>query len=53
MGGKRWIIAIGAILAAAVAIFVLLRPAPGMEEPLDDIDAASRAKMRELLRDAE
>jgi hypothetical protein len=60
-GGRsaRWIIVVGALLLAAVALSLLLR-APrerdrvadekGGRPALDDIDAKSRAAMRDLLR---
>jgi len=57
--GGRWIVLVGALILAAVALNLLLRePKPresvagdqGSRPALDDIDAKSRAAMRDLLR---
>ena len=56
MGKLRWVVGAGALLVAAIALYVLMNVGgePDPTEPaLDDIDAQSRAAMRELLRDAE
>ncbi len=59
MPGSRWVVGIGALLVAILALYVLLRVGnePGLErlpelsEPaLDEIDDASRKAMRDLLR---
>jgi hypothetical protein len=48
----RWLaIAIG-LGAAALALFALFARRPAAP-PLDDIDAASRARLEEVLREAE
>ena len=60
----RWIVGAGALLVAAGAFYVLMNSGgpvdrrgdeslPPLSKPaLDEIDAESRAAMRELLRDA-
>jgi hypothetical protein len=57
----RWIIGAGSLLVAGVAFYVLMNVGSAGELPngpvrsgpaLDEIDAESRAAMRELLRDA-
>ena len=54
----RWLVGLGALLVAALALYVLtVQRSPGsLEETLqpamDEIDAESRAAMRELLREA-
>ena len=53
----RWIVAAGALLVAVAAFYVLLNVggsgSSGTAQPaLDDIDAESRAAMRDLLREA-
>ena len=55
----RWIVGAGALLVAAIAFYVLLNvgspdaASRSERQPaLDDIDAESRAAMRELLREA-
>ena len=57
----RWIVGVGALVVAALAFYVLMNagsPSSGIDgaadsQPaLDEIDAKSRAAMRELLRDA-
>ena len=58
MASLRWIVGAGALLVAAAAFYVLLNvgsPDRGEEiaPALDDIDAKSRAAMRELLRAAD
>lgn len=56
MGKLRWIVGAGALLVAALALYVLMNVGgepEAIEPALDDIDAESRAAMRELLRDAE
>ncbi len=59
MRGGRWLVGLGALLIAALAIYVLTRGgpeiAPGANSTpaMDEIDAESRAAMRELLRRAE
>ncbi len=63
MPGTRWVVGVGALLLASVAVFVLLTwngsddggPGPsheGAAPPLDDIDARSRAALRQLLRES-
>jgi hypothetical protein len=59
----RWIVGAGAVLIGAVAFYVLMngggrepaaeRPVEGNQPALDDIDAESRAAMRDLLREAD
>jgi hypothetical protein len=61
MFGTRWIIGLGALVVAAIALYLVL---PGTDHPgsetllempqpaLDDIDAKSRSAMRDLLREA-
>jgi hypothetical protein len=60
MSGSRWVVGIGALLVAFVALYVLLRVGnehavervPEQTQPaLDEIDDASRKAMRELLRE--
>lgn len=64
MRGQRWIVGLGALLVAAVALYLLLTgTSPGtkardsetlseISQPaLDDIDAKSRSAMRDLLRE--
>jgi len=59
----RWIVAAGSLLVAVVAFYVLLNlggvgssgsvgSSGGAQPALDDIDAESRAAMRDLLREA-
>ena len=58
----RWIVGAGAVLIGAVAFYVLMNGgvrepavkgrAAGNQPALDDIDAESRAAMRDLLREA-
>jgi hypothetical protein len=59
MFGSRWVVGIGALLMALIALYVLLRvgngrvPESGTEltsPALDEIDDESRRAMRELLR---
>lgn len=59
--GARGVIGVGALLLAAVALYVLLdrdadrAPESAQEQgrqALDDIDAKSREAMRDLLREA-
>ena len=59
MSASRWVVGLGALFVAAVALYVLLRvghdggpeSVPELSQPaLDQIDDASRAKMRDLLR---
>ena len=61
MLGARWIIGLGALLVAGIAMYLVLAGAdrPSSEtlreisQPaLDDIDAKSRSAMRDLLREA-
>ena len=59
MAKVRWIVGAGALVVAAIALYVLLNVGgsdgrlPVRHEPaLDDIDAESRAAMRDLLREA-
>ena len=61
MPGIRWVVGVGALLLALAALFVLLsggelrpgmEPIEGSSPALDDIDARSRAAMRDLLREA-
>ena len=53
----RWLVGMGALLIAALALYVLTvgRTPTSLEETLrpamDEIDAESRAAMRELLRE--
>lgn len=60
MRASRWMVAVGALLIAALALYVLLRldggavddaePAARRARPaMDDIDEASRERLRELL----
>ncbi len=55
----RWLLGLGALLIAALALYVLTvrRPPASLQETLlpamDEIDAESRAAMRELLREQE
>ncbi len=61
MFGTRWIIGLGALLVAGIALYLVL---VGADQPssetlmeisqpaLDDIDAKSRSTMRDLLREA-
>jgi len=61
MMGQRWIVGLGALLVAAVALYLLMtgtKPGSGSETmmeisrpALDDIDAKSRSAMRDLLRE--
>lgn len=67
VGRLRWLVGLGALLVAAVAFYVLAigtedrggpatrsvdrRPVNG--PALDEIDAESRARMREILREAD
>jgi hypothetical protein len=61
-GRMRWVIVLGALGIAALAIHLLMNggddkaPAKASAEParpaLDDIDSKSRKAMRDLLRDA-
>lgn len=61
MSNLRWIVAAGALFVAGMAFYVLMSAGSGAElgksDPirpaLDDIDAESRAEMRDLLRNAE
>ena len=59
----RWVVAAGSLLVAVVAFYVLLNvggagssrsavSSGGAQPALDDIDAESRAAMRDLLRAA-
>jgi len=59
MSASRWVVGIGALLVAVLALYVLLRVGhdrgagnvPELAAPaLDEIDDASREKMRDLLR---
>jgi hypothetical protein len=56
MAKARWIVVTGALLVAAAAFYLLIRGGGDAATPrspaMDDIDAESRAAMRELLRDA-
>jgi len=56
MAMRRWIVVAGALLVAAAAFYLLIRGGGEGATPrspaMDDIDAQSRAAMRELLRDA-
>jgi hypothetical protein len=61
MSGTRWLIGLGALMVAGVALYLVLAGAgqPNsatlmeISQPaLDDIDAKSRSAMRELLREA-
>ena len=52
----RWVVGVGALLIAAVALLTLRStgpesPALGEPAALDEIDAESRQAMRELLRE--
>ncbi len=54
----RWLLGLGALLIAALALYVVLtvrRPPASLPETLrpamDEIDAESRAAMRKLLRE--
>jgi hypothetical protein len=49
---SRWIVAGVALLAAALAAWMLLR-APGPEDPHADIDEADRQRLLEILREEE
>jgi hypothetical protein len=55
MAKARWIVVAGALLVAAAAFYVLIRGdgegAATRSPAMDDIDAQSRAAMRDLLRD--
>jgi hypothetical protein len=56
MRGARWIVGLGALVVALVAIYVLFwggeAPMPERSErAMDDIDEESREAMRELLRE--
>ncbi|MFP6656084.1 MAG: hypothetical protein VCB25_10690 [Myxococcota bacterium] len=62
MFGIRGIVGLGALLVAAVALYLVLTGSkdpewtslPEMSQPaLDEIDAESRAAMRDLLRETE
>ncbi len=61
VGGKvgRWLVGLGALLVAGLAIYVLTIGKPpassraGSQPAMDEIDEKSRAAMRELLRDVE
>lgn len=62
MFGMRWMVGLGALLVAGLALYLVLNGTsePGSETmreisrpALDNIDAKSRSAMRELLRDAE
>ena len=63
MAKFRWVVAAGSLLVAVVAFYVLLNvggvgssggtvSSGGARPALDDIDAESRAAMRDLLREA-
>lgn len=60
-GGQvgRWLVGVGALLIAGLALYVLTIGKPpassqGVAEPaMDEIDAESRAAMRDLLRETE
>lgn len=53
----RWIVGLGGLLVAGIALWLLTSGGAGEDPrtagppPLDDIDAKSRAAMRELLRE--
>ena len=60
MLGQRWVVGLGALLVAAIALYMVLTGTKGhdsetlleLSQPaLDDIDAKSRSAMRDLLRD--
>jgi len=60
MIGQRWIVALGALLVAGVALYLLLMGTRGHDSEtmmefsrpaLDDIDDKSRSEMRDLLRE--
>jgi hypothetical protein len=65
MFGARWVVGVGALLVAVVALYVLLqggharkttdpKSASELRGPaLDDIDDDSRGAMRDLLRQAD
>jgi hypothetical protein len=58
MRGGRWLVVLGALLIAGVALYVLATGEPRVSSPtattpiMDEIDADSRAEMRKLLRDS-
>jgi hypothetical protein len=60
-GGQvgRWLVGLGALLVAALALYVLMigkPPASSIDvstPAMDEIDAESRAAMRDLLRETE
>jgi hypothetical protein len=57
MRGGRWLVGLAALLLAALALYVLTigkPPAsskPTQQSAMDEIDAKSRAAMREFLRE--
>jgi hypothetical protein len=65
MFGARWVVGVGALLVAVIALYVLLHGGDGRNayDPkserelrgpaLDDIDDDSRGAMRDLLRQAD
>ena len=51
---RRWLVAFVALLVAAAAVYLLLSPTQPLTERARDqrqIDAESRAKLREVLRE--
>ena len=56
---NRWLLLVLGLAIAAGALFALVRgdsprlPAAGGSPPLDQIDADSRARLEQVLRDAE
>jgi hypothetical protein len=61
VGGKggRWLVGLGALFVAILALYVLMIGKPpassgtAARPAMDEIDAKSRAEMRDLLRKAE
>ena len=62
MFGMRWLVGGGALLVAAIALYVLLNGGPDRDSKsarevrgpaLDEIDDDSRSAMRDLLRQAD
>ena len=61
MMGQRWIVGLGALMVAGIALYLLLTGTKGHDSEtmmeisrpaLDDIDAKSRSAMRDLLRES-